>query len=85
MYTDLNSEVFKVKYYCTYINETREIPLPQVMQHRGLIQASQRSHIFNFVELGRVHFLHIIFVDRHLPPIVKFNQNLVPCLLFDTG
>lgn len=84
-FTHMEVLIPKGKYECTYINETWEIPLPEVMKHRGLIQAGQCCHVFNFVKLGRVHFLHIIFGDRHLPPIVKLNQNLVPCLLFDTG
>lgn len=48
-----------------YINHPVAVALPQVVQHRRLIQMGQHSHVLNHVKFGRVHWLHVIFFYSH--------------------
>ena len=70
----------------TYINKAREVPLADVVQHGGFVQAGELSHVLHLAELGRVHLLDVILVDCHLLAIVsQHHQHLVAVLLLDTG
>jgi len=50
----------------TYIDESRAVSGTQVVQYRSLIQVSQVRHVLDFLKLGRVHLLDVIFLHHFL-------------------
>lgn len=56
------------------------------MQDRSFIQTGQFCHILNFIKLGRVHLLNIIYGHMHpFPRFRNLNFHFVPMLPFDAG
>lgn len=52
----------KYKRIRTYVEEVHIITLPQVVQHCGLVEVSQFTHIFDTVKLGRVHAQVVLLI-----------------------
>lgn len=48
----------------THIYESGVITILDVVQYAGFVQASQLGHVFDLVELRRVHLLYSILVDQ---------------------
>jgi len=46
------------------IDESGVVSWTQVVQNGCLIEVGQISHVVNFLELGRIHLLNRIFLDR---------------------
>lgn len=70
----------------TYIDEAREVSLPQVVQHRGLVEAGQVRHVLHFAEARRVHPLHLL--SGQCDPTLAVRQlhiHLIAALLPDAG
>lgn len=50
----------------THVDESGVVPLLQVMQHGGLVQAGELRHVLHLAELGWVHLLNVVLVHLHL-------------------
>lgn len=70
----------------TYINKAGVVPLAEIVQHGGFVQAGELGHVLHLAELRRVHLLDVILVQRHLLPVVsQLHQHLIAVLFFDAG
>lgn len=47
----------------TYIDELVVVSLPQVMEHRGIVEVCQVRHILSFFVFRWVHLLEHIFLE----------------------
>lgn len=47
----------------TYIDELVVVSLPQVMEHRGIVEVCQVRHILSFFVFRWVHLLELIFLE----------------------
>jgi len=48
----------------THVDKSASVTRAKVMQYRRLVKVGQVSHIFNFLELGRIHLLNRILLNR---------------------
>lgn len=48
----------------THVNQFAIVSLPQIVQHAGVVQVSEVSHVLGFLELWRVHRTHVFFFER---------------------
>lgn len=47
-----------------YVDESREVPLLEVVQHARLVEVGQAGHVFRLFKLRGVHLLSLGDVDR---------------------
>lgn len=61
----VNSESTQTHYFLdAYVDKTGEVSLSEIVQDTSFIEISEASHVFNFLELWRVHLLSV--ADVHL-------------------
>lgn len=59
------------------VRQTGRVTAPQRMQERGLVDVAQLGEVLGQVELGRVGFDHLIFVDdQDLAGAVQLEPHL---------
>ena len=51
---------------CTYVNVAGCVTSTEVVQDRSLVEVGQVSHVFNFLELWRIHLLNRILFNGFL-------------------
>lgn len=69
-----------------HIDQAGVVSLSQVMQHRGLVQAGEVSHVFHFTEAWGVHPLHLLPGQCDAPlAVCQLDLHLIAALLPDTG
>jgi len=51
---------------CTHVDVAASVARTQVVQHGSLVQVGQVGHVLNLLELGRIHLLNRIFLNRFL-------------------
>lgn len=70
----------------TYVYQSRVIAILDVVEHTSFVQARKFGHVFALVELGRVHLLYDIFVNKHtLASLGYFHLDFVTALSLDAG
>lgn len=47
----------------TYVDQLVVISLPQVVQNGRLVEVGQVGHVLDFFILGRVHLVHLVFLQ----------------------
>ena len=47
----------------TYVDEVFVVALPQIVQHSSVVQVRKISHILDFLKLGWVHRLALVFLE----------------------
>jgi len=62
----------------THVDKSGVVSCTQVVQNGRFIQVGQISHVVNFLELGRIHLLDRVFLDRFLlrPSTITMHQRL---------
>ena len=51
---------------CTYVDHRVVVAPPQGMQHRRLIEVSQRRHVFHHFKLWMIHLLNFVLLDTQM-------------------
>ena len=50
----------------THVDEAGVVSLPEVVQHAGLVEVCETSHVLNLLKLGRIHLLGVADVHLYL-------------------
>lgn len=51
--------------HCTHVNQSGIVPVLEVMQNGGFVQAGELRHVLDLVKFGRIHFLYVVLCDEH--------------------
>ena len=70
----------------TYVDESREVSLLDVVEDAGLVEAGEVRHVLLLVELGRVHLLDVVLGDQLLfAGVNELDQDLIPAVGLNGG
>ena len=50
----------------THVDEAGVVSLPEVVQHAGLVEVRETSHVLDLLKLGRIHLLGVADVHLYL-------------------